>query len=774
MRILDSIQEKFYTHFQKQKLQRMWFLFHKEEQDMHKFHQRLLSSLLCLAMVASFVPTIAAAVENEVPAETETALIETVETVIEETEATAVETAEVVIEETEATAVETTEVVIEETEAAAVETTEVVIEETEAAPVETTEVIAEESKSEEPAAATEAVAESIPVGPATQTISIDHRVEQNEDGALIVVESNTTATVAGAGSTLPKLSAPTNLEWGYSHRWEWDEEQQTSVMIAKPWPGSISWKPSEASQSHTRVQVYNTASPDEPCWQTTIHYGSTDIPEWRSEDLFTADSPESGSYYFTITEIGDGINYSDSDTVTSDVWTYTKPSAKLDLCTNLGWEAKHPYNDDGPVPTFTYPANDCVGGYDIEILFAKTAAEEPHFIGGIMSAYGAAPSEQDYGFMPDEYIQENGSGFYYFKIKTLSSDITKFCNSDWSALSPAYNLTDVVNNVQSELKDVVADKDSLSEEEIRDAVQSMDTTELKNAMLADESVVSNVAALEEQVGGPAPVEVSKAASDFDADKISIVGANLNNAESADPIKLVIDKPEKNHVIDTAYNNSVAVKFSMDLENVADTENLAVPVKITMPIPAKINPDFLVILHYHANGTMEELRYPNNVSIYKDGNQHYASFVLTSFSDFVMTQFSSVPVYRLYNPYTQEHLLTGGVEERDALISVGWSLDGVAWEAPVEGIPVFRLYNPYDDWHTYTTSEEERDSMVAAGWKVDGVVSLGYTGQDGRPIYRLFNPYVQTNYHLFTAGVDERDLLVSVGWILEGVAWHAVK
>ena len=756
---------------------------------MHKIHQRLLSILLCLAMVASFVPAIAAAVENEVPVETETALIETVETVleeteaatvettvavVEETEAATVETTEAVVEETEAATVETTEAVVEETEAATVETTEAIVEETEAAAVETTEVIAEESESEEPAAAIETVTEVVPVGPATQTISIDYHVEENENGTLVVVESNTTATAAGAGSTLPKLSAPSNPEWGYTHRLEWDEEQQTAVMVAKPWPGSISWKPSENSQARTSVQVYSTDNPDEPYWETTIHYGSTDIPEWRSEEFFTSNDPDSGSYYFTITEIGDGVNYSDSDTVTSDVWTYTKPSAKLDLCTNLGWEAKHPYNDDGPVPTFTYPANDCVGGYDIDILFAKTATEEPHTIGGIMSAYGAAPGEQDYGFMPDDYIQENGSGFYYFRIKTLSSDITKFCNSDWSALSPAYNLTDVVSNVQSELKDVVADKDSLSEEEIRDAVQSMDTTELKNAMLADESVVSNVAALEEQVGGPAPVEVSKAASDFDADKISIVGANLNNAESADPIKLVIDKPEKDHVIDTAYNNSVAVKFSMDLENVADTEKLAVPVKITMPIPAKINPDFLVILHYHANGTMEELRYPNNVSIYKEGNQYYASFVLTSFSDFVMTQFASVPVYRLYNPYTQEHLLTGGAEERDALISVGWSLDGVAWEAPKEGIPVYRLYNPYDDWHTYTTSESERDTMVAAGWTVDGVVSFGYTGKDGRPIYRLFNPYVQTNYHLFTAGAEERDQLVSVGWILEGTAWYAVK
>lgn len=81
---------------------------------------------------------------------------------------------------------------------------------------------------------------------------------------------------------------------------------------------------------------------------------------------------------------------------------------------------------------------------------------------------------------------------------------------------------------------------------------------------------------------------------------------------------------------------------------------------------------------------------------------------------------TVSVYRLYNPFTQEHLLTGGVEEKDLLMSIGWSLDGVAWKAPVDGIPVYRLYNPYDDWHTYTTSKSECDTMVSAGWILEGV------------------------------------------------------
>ena len=133
----------------------------------------------------------------------------------------------------------------------------------------------------------------------------------------------------------------------------------------------------------------------------------------------------------------------------------------------------------------------------------------------------------------------------------------------------------------------------------------------------------------------------------------------------------------------------------------------------------------------------------------------------------------IPVYRLYNPFTHEHLLTGGEQEKNALLAAGWSLDGLAWYAPETGIPVYRLYNPYDDWHTYTTDVAERDAMIAAGWTLDGAVSCSAPAT-GRPIYRLYNPYVKTNFHMFTASIEERDTLVNAGWKLEGVAWYALN
>ena len=54
----------------------------------------------------------------------------------------------------------------------------------------------------------------------------------------------------------------------------------------------------------------------------------------------------------------------------------------------------------------------------------------------------------------------------------------------------------------------------------------------------------------------------------------------------------------------------------------------------------------------------------------------------------------VEMQRLYNKYTGEHFYTESKTERDALVKVGWTYEGVAWTAPGEGDEVFRLYNPY--------------------------------------------------------------------------------
>ena len=71
------------------------------------------------------------------------------------------------------------------------------------------------------------------------------------------------------------------------------------------------------------------------------------------------------------------------------------------------------------------------------------------------------------------------------------------------------------------------------------------------------------------------------------------------------------------------------------------------------------------------------------------------------------------------------------------------------------------------------NQEEIDILVPLGWKVDGAVCRSATKAEGKPVYRLFNPYEQKNYHLLTASEEERAFLMDLGWTLDGVAWYCL-
>ena len=77
--------------------------------------------------------------------------------------------------------------------------------------------------------------------------------------------------------------------------------------------------------------------------------------------------------------------------------------------------------------------------------------------------------------------------------------------------------------------------------------------------------------------------------------------------------------------------------------------------------------------------------------------------------------SSVSMYRLYDRYTGEHFYTSDVSERDHLVSVGWSYEGVGWRSG-GSVPVYRQYNPYarTGTHNYTADGSENDRLVSVG------------------------------------------------------------
>lgn len=131
------------------------------------------------------------------------------------------------------------------------------------------------------------------------------------------------------------------------------------------------------------------------------------------------------------------------------------------------------------------------------------------------------------------------------------------------------------------------------------------------------------------------------------------------------------------------------------------------------------------------------------------------------------------LFRLYNPYTGEHLYTLDAKERDGLVKAGWKYEGVGWNSPkYSRVPVYRLFNKYSDDHHYTTSKDEYDACVKNGWSGEGVA--WYSDVDkGEALYRLFNPYESVGTHHYTTSKTEVNAMISAGWKDEGVAWYGM-
>jgi len=185
---------------------------------------------------------------------------------------------------------------------------------------------------------------------------------------------------------------------------------------------------------------------------------------------------------------------------------------------------------------------------------------------------------------------------------------------------------------------------TLTTEKVEDAVdrvQQIDTEHLEIAMKDDTDntgVMEQINQLEDMVEIDVNVDVHEDTEHvFDEEKVSISGAKLNDVKVKDKdITLKVDKHKGEHKpeIPGEYDPESAVPFSMELDNIENTKSLKVPVKITLPIPKGMNKNRVHVLHYHDDGSLKEIIIPMVVEI--DG-EHYACFVITGFSNFVLSE-----------------------------------------------------------------------------------------------------------------------------------------
>ncbi|MBO1308049.1 C39 family peptidase [Enterococcus sp. 669A] len=134
--------------------------------------------------------------------------------------------------------------------------------------------------------------------------------------------------------------------------------------------------------------------------------------------------------------------------------------------------------------------------------------------------------------------------------------------------------------------------------------------------------------------------------------------------------------------------------------------------------------------------------------------------------------ATIPIYRVYNPNSGEHLHTMNGNEKDFLVNLGWRYEGISMRVVGTGRELYRIYNPNSGEHFYTLDGNERDHLKSVGWNYEGIA--WHTPWEGLPMYRVYNPNTKgAGAHHYTMDANERDSLTRAGWRYEGVSWYTL-
>ena len=513
---------------------------------------------------------------------------------------------------------------------------------------------------------------------------------------------------------LPQLAAPSELKW-----------ITESDVSQRHLAGSISYQINAPWQGYLEYVIYREGEAEPYCVAANQYRGElskTLIGRTQVLPLLVTleEGPETGNYTFRVRTRGDDIEYFDSEWAVSPAWHYDAPENQLGVASGLRLENNR--------AVWTYPAQDrdYVCGGMVEFYFSETRDGEARTIARDNNALGMDLTSETGSLNLYEYdIAENGSGYYSFRVKMLSRDITQFRNGQWSEMSEPVYISTGSDEVNDRLQQILSGTEDRNE--IRRGVQDMDASALKLAMDADldnTGVVHSLEALDEKAGGT-QVIVSDSVRDQFPGNVKAIGAALNDpANDTEPVQLVVDRAKWNDVLPTLYNSTLAVRFSMSLGNIRGTDELAVPVKVLLPVPQSINREFLSILHYHVAGGEPEIIHPH--CFYSDGIW-YAAFTLTSFSDFVFVvpkEAEPEPDTQLVTEYVKRCYTVIMNREADADGVVFWTERLVNGDAA--GADIVSLFCNSEEFRNKNLPNREivtilYNAMLGRGPDADGLV-----------------------------------------------------
>ena len=448
-------------------------------------------------------------------------------------------------------------------------------------------------------------------------------------------ENGLTDSIAITVMAVPQLDVPTGLEWN-------------TTAYGEPAYGWISWDAVKNSEGSYKIQVLcDSEIVHEMVWSGLYGAGRVSI-SLVSDYVFE----KSGTYKFGVKALGIPGTIIDSEFAYSDDYEFVLPDEILDTPQDLRWSEsepgvlQHEHIENIPSINYSYRIYD----QDKEII-GETSSADFHFnqndnldvIGKDLSWYITLLAGKNSNL---ECI--------YVTVQALTYNIELYQNSAISEFSPPYLIADKETVAKNTVNDALTEhiNEGLTAQEMLNTVfveleeKNISTFDMAVSMQQSEDLVSSIEKLEniykQELGIETQVKNSPEDTDYlddrgiDVSKITVVGAALNS-ENGQNVNINFSKADSSiSVEETFYKNSVAVNIEMT--GVTDSKKLKMPIEMTMPIPAGVLPERLVVLHYLADGTYETI-YPN---VFNASGVNYVKFVLTSFSPFVFCNEDILP------------------------------------------------------------------------------------------------------------------------------------
>ena len=228
----------------------------------------------------------------------------------------------------------------------------------------------------------------------------------------------------------------------------------------------------------------------------------------------------------------------------------------------------------------------------------------------------------------DEYYKSMDFS-YSIGVIAISADINETAYSDYAKLVLFENK--LTTEQAKEKFDEAFEKVEENPGQALNALNEVSNDTITEMLKTDAEFVKQVKKLDEVLIedlGDAYKGTTSKTDVVDASKVEVVGLAIN-AIGTESVELTFAKPDKEVTVPEEYKKGVQLDISLLIDE-NTVEELAVPVTITMPIPAGVEKENLVILHYHGTATTPDVIVP---TVNTDGTM---TFIVSGFSTFVVT------------------------------------------------------------------------------------------------------------------------------------------